>query len=94
MIRVLFCFIKLILGSRYGPGVSSRASPEGTRPRLRIDDVPLRPVPHQRTCNDVKHNKKLRVQIQNCRDVLVAIEKPETAKDDARKIEVRRGHEF
>jgi len=32
--------------------------------------------------------KKLRVQIQNCRDMLVAIEKPETAKDDAKNIEL------
>jgi len=33
VVRVLFCIIKLILGNRYGPGVSSRASQ-----RVRTDD--------------------------------------------------------
>ena len=37
---VLLCFIKPILGIRYGSGVSSRASKGSTNPRLKIADVP------------------------------------------------------
>ena len=41
---VLLCFIEPILGNRYGPGVSLRASQWGTHPRLKIADLPPHPV--------------------------------------------------
>jgi len=37
---VLLCFIKPILGNRYGPGVSSRASQGSTNKRWRIAHAP------------------------------------------------------
>jgi len=40
---VFLCYIKLILGNRYGPGVSSRASQGSAHPRLKIADVPTHP---------------------------------------------------
>jgi len=43
---VFLCFMKLILGNCYGPGVSLRASQGGTHPgpQLRIADVPPHPI--------------------------------------------------
>ena len=41
---VLLCFIRLILGNRYGPRVSLRASQGGTHPRFRIANILPHPV--------------------------------------------------
>jgi len=41
---VLLCFIKLLLGNRCGPGVSS-SEPRSTHPPLKIVDIPPRPSP-------------------------------------------------
>jgi len=41
---VLLCFIKLILGNRYGPRVCLRASQGGMHPRFRIANILPHPV--------------------------------------------------
>ena len=70
---VLPCFLKPILGNRYGlGGFFTQASQEGTHPRMRIPDVP----PHPLTSN-VKNALDILIKMNNlCYFVLCLCDVP------------------